>query len=127
MYRPQFAYPTPEGFQDEDFVHYFDQSNTTQLNAALALAAGATIENIALQLQTDAPFSWRGLKINGPANFAIRFRDPYGNFLSNDYLPLPLEYSPQETSVRGSNVVPFGDEIKCPAGSVIRVDIKRLS
>lgn len=127
MYRPQFTYPTPSEFDDKDFVAYFDQTNTTQLNAALSLAAGATIIGIPLVLQSDAPFFWRGIKINGPSNFGVRFRDPYGNYMSSDYLPLPLDYEPQEPAVIGSNPVVLEPQVRCPAGSVILVDVKRLS
>lgn len=126
-YRPQFLYSTPEKFKDEDFIHYFDQHNTTQLNNALSLAAGGTIIGIPLQLETDAPFFWRGLKIDGPANYAVRLRDPYGNYLTDDYVPLPLGFSPDAPTVAGSPVIPMEPEVPCPAGSVILVDIKRIN
>ena len=126
MYRPQFAYPTPSQFEDHDFIHYFDQTNTTQLNNALSIAAGATVLGIPLNLQNDAPFTWRGIKINGPSNFAVRFRDPYGNYMSDDFLPLPLDYGPREPASVGSNPVVI-EEVRCPAGSVILVDVKRIS
>ena len=32
IYRAQFCYPTPPGCRDEDFVYYFDGSNTPMLN-----------------------------------------------------------------------------------------------
>ena len=127
MYRPQFPFATPPEYQDKDFVHYFDQANTTQLNNALSLAAGAYILGIPLQLQADAPFTLRGIKINGPANFAVRFRDPYGNYLSDDWIPIPLEYGPEETTVYGSNEVDFEPQVKCPAGTQVLLDIKRIS
>jgi hypothetical protein len=79
MYRPEFFYSTPPEFQDKDFIHYFDQTDNAQLLNALSLAAGQTILGIPLQLETDAPFFLRGIKINGPSNFAVRLRDPYGN------------------------------------------------
>jgi hypothetical protein len=127
MYRPQFPFPVPDQFQDKDFVHYFDQTNTPRLNDALSLAAGATIIGIPLQLQGDAPFNLRAIEINGPNNYAVRLRDPYGNYLSDDYIPIPLDYGPEETAGYGSNVVEFEPELKCPAGSVILVDVKRVS
>lgn len=126
-YRPQFPFSTPPQFQDKDFVHYFDQTNTPQLNSALSLAAGGTILAIPLQLQGDAPFSLRGIKINGPSNYAVRLRDPYGNYLSDDWVNLPLEYAPNEPAVFGSNVVEFEPEIRCPAGCVLLVDVLRVS
>ena len=126
-YRPQFPFRTPPQFQDKDFVHYFDQTTVPLFNTALSLAAGGIILNIPLQLQADAPFSIRGIKVNGPANFAVRFRDPYGNYLSEGFIPIPLRDGPEETGVYGSNVVDFEPEIGCPVGSIIFVDIKRIS
>lgn len=126
-YRPQFPNSVPSAFQDKDFVHYFDQKNTIQLNNALSLAVGAYLIGIPLELQADAPFTLRGIKINGPSNFAVRFRDPYGNYLSDDWVPIPMDYGPEETSVYGSNVVEFEPQIKCPAGAQLLVDVKRVS
>lgn len=127
MYRPQFPFATPPRFQDKDFVHYFDQTNTPQLNNALSLAAGQSILAIPLQLQGDAPFTLRGIKINGPANYAVKLRDPYGNYLSDDWVPLALDYAPNEPASYGSNVVEFEPEIRCPAGSIVLVDVLRVS
>lgn len=127
MYRPQFPCPTPKGFDDKDAVQYFDQTNTPQLNNALSLAAGGFLLSIPLQLQSDAPFTWRGTKINGPSNFAVRFRDPYGNYLNSDWVPLPLDYAPDEPAVFGSLPIVLDPEVHCPLGSVILVDIKRIS
>ena len=126
MYRPQVPYLTPPQYEDHDFVHYFDQLNTNLLNSALSLAAGGSILGIPLILQSDAPFFWRGVKINGPSNFAVRFRDPYWNYMSDDFVPLPLDYSPREPAAVGSNPLVLED-IRCPAGSVILVDVKRIS
>lgn len=126
-YRQQFPYPTPPKFQDKDFVHYFDQTTIPQLNNALSLAVGGTIIGINLPLQSDAPFFMRGIKINGPSNFAVRFRDAHGNYLSDDWVPLPIDYAPNEQAVWGSNVVEWEPEVICQAGSVILVDVKRVS
>lgn len=126
-YRPQFPYSTPPQFEDKDFIHYFDQTNALQLKNALALAAGQTILAIPLQLETDAPFFWRAIQIKGPANFAIRLRDPYGNYLTDDYVPLPLGDAGEETSVFGGLPVILNPEVQCPAGSVLLLDIKRIN
>lgn len=126
-YRPQFPFSVPPDTQDKDFVHYFDQTNTPQLNNALSLAVGATILQIPLQLEGDAPFTIRGIKVNGPANFAIRIKDSFGNYLSDDFVPIPQEYGPEETSVFGSNVVDFEPAFTCPLGSIVFVDVKRLT
>lgn len=127
MYRPQFPFSTPDEFQDKDAVQYFDQTSTPLLASALNLGIGGIIIGISLQLEPDAPFTWRGLKVNGPANFAMRFRDPYGNYLSDDWISLPLEYTPQATPSYGSNVVDIEPAIACLQASVILVDVMRVS
>jgi hypothetical protein len=127
VYRPQFPFFTPPLYRDKDAVQYFDQVSTPLLNSALNLAVGGMILGIPLQLDADAPFTWRGIKVNGPANFALKFRDPYGNYLSDDWINIPLEYGPEETSVYGSNVVDIEPAIACPHASVILVDVMRVS
>jgi hypothetical protein len=127
MYRPQFPYAIPPEFRDKDLTHYFDQNTTTQLNNALSLAAGATLLQIPLQLETSAPFWWRGIKVNGPSNFAVRFKDPFGNYLSDDWVPLPIDYAPNEPAVFGSNPVDWEPAIECLPGSIVFVDVKRIS
>ena len=60
-YRPQFAYATPPGCRDEDFVYYFDGSNVPLL--AQNIGPGMEIDYIPLPLDQDAPFYWRGWKV----------------------------------------------------------------
>jgi hypothetical protein len=130
IYRPQFPYPTPEGFQDEEFEYYYDSSNTPALNTA-NLSVGQIVANIPLPLQQDAPFFWRGLILDNPkAAFGVRFRDAAGNYLSDDFVNVGL-YSPIPP---GSQHPPVGNapiaiepEIPCPLGGVLYVDIKRLN
>jgi len=128
--RPQFPFSTPDQFQDKDFVHCFDQTTTAQLNNALSLAVGNSILGIPLVLEADAPFTWRGVKINiagGTATFSVKFRDPYGNYLSDDFIPTNLKDAALQTTVYGSNVVELEPQISCPRGSQILVDVKRVS
>lgn len=124
---PQFVYPTPDGFQDQDFVHYYDQLSEALLSSALSLSVGSEIVGIPLTLQNDAPFLWRGVKVNGPTNFGIRFRDQAGNYLSEDYVPLPLGYAPDLQAILGVPPVVLEPEIPCHPGGVVWVDVKRLS
>jgi len=127
MYRPQFPDNPHKEFRDEDFVQYFDQNSNLQLANALNLAVGGMILEIPLQLQSDAPFTWRAIQVNGPANFAMRFKDPYGNYLTDDWVMLPLAFSPDSTAPFGTTVIPLEPAIRCPLGSVVWVDILRVS
>lgn len=127
IYRPQFPYPTPDGFQDEEFEYYFDSSILPALNTA-SLAIGQIVFNVPLVLQTDAPFFWRGLIVDNPgAGLAIRFRGPDGTYLSDDFVPLGF-YSPMPPAKHppignAPTIVDF--EIPCEKGSVVYLDIKR--
>jgi hypothetical protein len=133
MYRPQFAYSTPPGCRDEDFIHYFDSSNVPLLASDVN---GLTISNIPLPLDRDAPFYWRGIKValrttsGGVAfgdtepNFSVKFRDVYDNDLSDDLVPA-VEYAFPMNPLLGTNFlvkgppVPLEPEIYCPPGGVI--------
>lgn len=136
MYRPQFAYArsSPE-FDDFDFNHYFDFTNVPFLNNT-AMPAGALLQNIPLQLQTDFPFYLRGLQVKGgpgtaqPANVSVRLKDPFSRDLSNDFLPLGLYITPSGAVSATTAVIPvtafrnnpltvvFEPEVRCPAGSI---------
>jgi hypothetical protein len=105
IYRPQFAYATPPGCRDIDYVYYFDGSNTPLLNQNVS---GLTIPNIPLVLEQDAPFYWRGIKVNAlretnggvPDSYEIpdlkvRFEDHLNNKLS-----LTITFRPCNTGSR---------------------------
>lgn len=127
MYRPPFAHQTPAGYEDRDFVYYFDATNTQALNNA-AFAAGAILMDVGLPLQSDAPFAWRGVKVQGlggadPA-VAIQFKDCFGNYQSSDFVPIDLYRKPAGISVWGFVPVPQEPDIFMPAGAVIKVNLK---
>jgi hypothetical protein len=131
MYRPQFAYATPDGYQDQDFSYSFDNTNTTLLNGVpLAngqIASGVNILNIVLPLQPDEVFLWRGWKVissvNGLMPLYIQWRDPSGNYLSLCPVPILHIATPSGAPVWGTSVVPIEPEIACPAGSNVLVNI----
>jgi len=140
MYRAQFAYPTPDGYTDVDFEHYFDQNTCPQLLPG----AGAPdqIYNIPLNLDPDAPFHWRGIKIPnldgaaGPRNVGLRFRAPDGRGLSAAGTPNPAVAVPNAfvpiwlwgfqanngDALTGAQCCVFESEIVCPPAGVILVD-----
>ncbi len=124
IWRPQFIYPrTPKGYRDDTFTYTFDASNVVALSGTIG--AGQTITEIPLQLEADAPFLWRGWKLDAQQdNLSLQFvfRTPDGYFLapSNTFLPIQLCGVPAGyiTPVGGS-VVPMECDIYCPASAVI--------
>jgi hypothetical protein len=127
MYRPQFAYSTLPGCKDEDFVYFFDGSNTPFLNQSVS---GLSIPYIPLILDQDAPFYWRGLKIDMrttdavPPNVNVKLRDCYQNDLSDGLVPATQYGFPQNpVTFNGQNYTgapaPLEPEIYCPRGGVI--------
>lgn len=133
IYRPQFAYSTPEGFEDYDFDHFFSSATIPALNPGVGNPREIT--NIPLPLDPDADFCWRGLKIpnlaiingasNVPFNVALRFREPNnGRYLQSAYLPIWMYglVGFDGTDLTGGIVVAFESEIVCPAAANVMVD-----
>jgi len=127
MYRPQFAYSTLPGCKDEDFVYFFDGSNTPFLNQSVS---ALSIPYIPLILDQDAPFNGRGIKIDMrtpgavPPNVNVKLRDCYQNDLSDGLVPATQYGFPQNpVTFNGQNYtgapVPLEPEIYCPRGGVI--------
>ena len=127
MYRPQFAYATPQGYTDQDFTYSFDFSNTTLLATPIT-GAPIVVQNVILPLQPDEVFLWRGWKVIsltiGPMPFWIQFRDPSGNYLSPCPVPIAHIALPSGTQGWGFALVPIEPEIACPAGSNVLVNIQ---
>ena len=143
MYRPQFAYATPPGCRDEDFVYFFDGSTVPLLNQNIT---GLTVENIPLPLEQDAPFYWRGWKFGAvrtaaagcPPVFSgiydfpdvdVRLRDCYRNDLQDNWVPAvqggfamnPLQFN---HALLTGPPVPLEPEIYCPPGGTLWLFLK---
>lgn len=118
-YRPQFAYPPPPpGWQDEEFEYYFDSVNTPAL-------AQAPVEGVVLDLQADAEYRIRAFQMSGnTGNLLVRFWTPRGDPLS--FVPVENDLAYSGNVVVGRLPVPLPDEIVCPAGSALRVDLQEL-
>ena len=118
IYRPQFAFSgTPQGFRDEQFHYSFDSEDIPVLGTPIA--AGAFIGNIVLQLQNDAEFILRSIKVEldaGPSNLFGIIRDPYGNYLSAVPLPFAGYLTGSGAESLGYLVVPYESEIHAPIG-----------
>jgi hypothetical protein len=129
MFRPQYAFaPAPSGFHDEDFVHTYNSINTP----AFGLVAGnVELRDIVLQLEPDAIFLLRGLKIivDDPTfSFGYQFREPGGKFLSRDPVRLNQGYLGGVllsfvTGAFAVSIVPIEPEIECPPGGVFLLNI----
>lgn len=142
IYRPQFAYATPPGCRDLDYVYFFDGSNTPMLNQNFSgVDLSAPTGGIPLVLEQDAPFFWRALKVNAfrktsggnPSSYVnpnctVRFKDCYENFLSDDMVPA-IQYGYPANSAALNNGLPSGipvpiTEIYTPPGGVVWFYIK---
>jgi hypothetical protein len=119
-FRPQFAFPTPAGVRDEQFTYTFDATNTPALSGTIPTLQ--TRESIPLLLQPDTEFRWRAVKISarGGSSLGVKFQDPYGNFLSDDFIPCNAGYTPSGLGgLVGSQPVVLESEIVCPPGGVV--------
>lgn len=132
MYRPQFAFRSaPEGFEDQTFSYIWDRTNTPLLANIFSLAVGQELRGVVLETQPDAPFLCRAWKFAGdyPPGYqlGIRIKDPLGNYLDSDYVPIDLETTPSELNPVGAFVVTIEPEIFSQAGAVWQLDFKRLA
>ncbi len=149
-FRPQFAFPTSDGFIDELAEYPFDQRQSPGAGCGNLTLAGSV--NQILRLDADADYLWRSVywEFPAPLDFAdglnspiaVRLRDAYGNYLSSDYIPI-LEYfagyyvfvSPWSVVSNAGIVGPsfvgplaggmgcaLSEEIFCPASSVLQID-----
>ena len=146
-YRAHFPYRTPQGFVDEAARFPFDYRQVG--NNPANYLPNYQLANQILKLDEDAPFLWRSISWACPdylqlqfflsGSLAMRIRDPLGNYLDNDFVPLlnraqgyyvwqpwtqgpptgPLWTAPSA----GGMGVPFADEIYCPASSTIELDL----
>jgi hypothetical protein len=107
-----------------EFEHFFDFTTL----AALAPASGSAspVYSLPLNIDPDAEFHWRGVKVDHllSLNVGIRFRDTLGNYLSDDFVPVWLAFiSPSLTAYTGAQSCIHEPEIVCPASSVILLDV----
>lgn len=123
-YRPQYAYPpAPPGYRYEEFEYYFDITTTP------ALAINPS-NRIPLQLQQDAEYRFRAIQISGNAGVVLmRLWTPDGLPLSEVVIPPDESYSGTVNGVNpvGRLPVPLADEVVCPAGSQLQIDIGVLA
>ncbi len=123
MYRPQFSNPKPpQGTYDEDFVYSFDPYNTPALN--VRFAPGQQLLRVPLQMQSDAAFIHRGLKMNPSFTsfLGVQLFTPDDSPLSDDILPLSAY------SANTGNPAPILEpEILSPAGASYQLNVVNRS
>ena len=112
IYRPHFAYGTPEGCQDESYEYYFD----------ITVQPGETPAVVIGPLDKDAEYRWRGIRLNSDAavgqEVAVQFRAPFGDLLSDDLVNIQI-YGEGPFNGGGGQAVAFDEEIICPPGCTI--------
>jgi hypothetical protein len=127
LYRPQFAYPpAPAGFKDEMFAFYFDSIGVPALGQGIPV--GATIANVPLQLDRDAPFIWRASSVlSNQAGLGVQFQGPSGSLLSNGFVPVLQSFFPSGALGPGFGLVTHEPEIECPVSGVVLLTLANLS
>jgi hypothetical protein len=108
--RPQFSTETPSGFQDEEFLCAFDLT-------FYPLGLGGEMLAVPLPLKTAEEFRIQSLTvIDDTGMLGVRFRDPFGNQLSDDFIPAS-DYAPQMT---------LEPELVCQPGATLQIDFKNI-
>jgi hypothetical protein len=117
------------GFRDEQFHYQFDSTNVPALGTAIA--AGAHYDNITLQLQNDAEFVLRGLKVQAagdvPSGLFCTIADPFDNYLSASPLPFANYLTGTGALTIGRMIVPFEPEVFAPVGGFFRLNLYNAS
>lgn len=118
-YCPQFDSATPQGFEDQEYVFWFDGANTVALFRGMAI--GDSRDGVPLALDAADPFYLRAIQIVLPSGgeYSVRFRDQAGNYLTDGYVP-SLDFQP------GPGLV-LEPALLCVAGTTLLLDIRRLA
>lgn len=128
MNRPQFYWPTPDGYKDYPYVRPVPYDNEAQIS----IPPGQFLYHYVVRMDEDAPTIIRSLYVEGldqnaqNINLHIQLRDAWGVLLTDDFVPLNLY-------AVGSSVTPpdggsgrtkvFEPELYCPPGSNITFDL----
>ena len=127
IYRPHFAYETPEGCRDEPYEYYYDRTSLP----VTTVPAGSLLPAMILgPFDKDAPFHWRGVRIRQTPDltqnprdllYAIQWR-ANGELLSDAPINLALYAIGAgfvTGMIQGGMAVPLDEEIVLPPGSVV--------
>ena len=130
MYRPQFPYPPPpKGCEDIDCRYAFDQTNVAAL--AGTIAANSFFQYIPLQLDQDADFFLRGIRI-AATSLLLGLFDPGGHPLllpSTAGAPPVIENDLWFEFDGGPLITLESDNwgIYCPAGSAFALNMQNTT
>ena len=127
-YRPQFVFRTPPGFRDEQFHYSFDSTNTPGLGQTIA--SGAFLNNIVLQMQQDAEFICRAIKVQletAVSTLNLTLKDSYDHYMAAVNVPIGTLLNPTGAAVLGSLFIPWEPEMRCPPGSFFEVYLENLT
>jgi hypothetical protein len=125
LFKPQFSYPTPEGFRDEVFLVPF------QFNV---LGDGKLVRQLPWQLDDDVPYIIRGiifpqigLSNNSPAPGFARIWDTQGNPLSLGLVLALGMWSQAGLDWAGNGYAwgfPIEPEVECSPGGALLFDFQ---
>jgi len=125
LFKPQFSYPTPEGFRDEEFLVPFE---------FLVPGDGKLARQLPWQLDDDVPFIIRGiifpqigLANNSPAPGYARIWDTRGNPLSYGLVLALGMWSMAGLDFDGNGYAwgfPIEPEIECAPGGALLFDFQ---
>lgn len=125
IYRPHFAYDTPENCTDEAYEYYYDLTSVV----SVTIPIGGTVPSVLLgPIDKDAPFHWRGFRIQSNSDpeaidnldRGVQFR-VNGELLSDAPINLALyaQGAGFAGQFQGGQSVVWDEEIVLPPGAVI--------
>ncbi len=88
------------------------------------ITANATVTGLFQLIDNDSDFFWRAVMVSSLVNgfFGVRFQDPNGYYLSDDFVSGFVVSSQYQASP-----FPLIPALFCPAGSKIVIDLQDLS
>ncbi len=124
LFRPQWAYPTPDGYRDEPYFIPFTFN---------ILMNGSLVSDLPLQLDDDAPYLWRAIvipllnpQIASPpfSPGFVRIRDSHGNPLTDGLILSLGAYG--LSGLQNHNAFGFAiePEIECAPGGTLLFDFQ---
>ena len=128
MYRPQWAYKTPDGYRDEPWAQCLSASAVPALGT---IGGNAITPVFMVNFDRDADVWILGIAIDAGSNFrsiGVQFTDAYGYLLSDDFVGVDLYAKPlgQNPDRGGGWVRTFNPPHLVPAGGTWQLAIKNF-
>jgi hypothetical protein len=127
LFKPQWAYKTPDGYRDEPYLIPFTFS---------VLMNGSLVSSLPLQLDDDAPYLWRaivfpavGPLVGSPNGFPglVRIRDSHGNPITDGLVYALGAYGLSGLANQNAFGFPIEPEIECAPGGTLLFDFQMSS